>query len=141
MTTENLKPFETVCQKISLNLPQQSPWRWDREFNLALTVIEKKDEITVELPLALEFSHKWDFSSIEEAEKSISDYFQAGFGVVPGQKLFTMDPIDGMVLYAAWWPWGDDERISLRLGLLSVDSEKISNAKIKNLICKWLGLS
>jgi len=141
MTTESLKPFETVCQKISLNLPQQIPWRWDREFNLALVVIEKKDAITVELPLALEFSHKWDFSSIDEAEKSISDYFQAGFGVVPGQKLFTMDPIDGMVLYAAWWPWGDDERISLRVGLLSVDDEKVSNARVKYLICKWLGLS
>ena len=140
MTRNNLDAFESVCQKISLNLPDQSPWRWDREFNLALTVIERKDEITVELPLTLEFSHKWDFSSIEDAEKSVSEFFQAGFGVVPGQKLFTMDPIDGVVLYAAWWPWGDDERISLRLGLLSVNGEKISNAEVKSLICKWLNI-
>jgi hypothetical protein len=140
MSQTNFDAFENVCQKISLNLPGQHPWRWDREFNLALTVIEKKDEITVELPLSLEFTYKWDFSSLEQAGKPIYDFFQAGVGVVPGQKLFTMDPIDGVALYAAWWPWGDDERISLRLGLLSMDGKKIDNSEVKNLICKWLGL-
>lgn len=140
MPQKNLEAYETVCQRISLNIPDNCLWRWDREFNLALTVIDRKDEIAVELPLTLEFSHKWDFTSIEEADEPIYNFFNAGFGVVPGQKLFTMDPIGGVVLYAAWWPWGDDERISLRLGLLSVAGEKISNAEVKDLICKWLNL-
>lgn len=140
MPLKSLDAYEVVCQRISLNIPDKCQWRWDREFNLALTVIDRKDEITVELPLTLEFSHKWDFTSIEDAEKPIRDFFQAGFGVVPGQKLFTMDPIDGVALYAAWWPWGDDERISLRIGLLSVAGGKIENARVKKLICKWLDL-
>jgi hypothetical protein len=140
MPIKNLEAYETVCQRISLNIPDNCPWRWDREFNLALTVISRKDEITVELPLTLEFSHKWDFASIEDAEKPIVDFFQTGFGVVPGQKLFTMDPVDGVVLYAAWWPWGDDEKISLRIGLLSLSGEKLDNALAKQLICKWLDL-
>ena len=83
---------------------------------------------------------KWDFTTINDAEAPIRDFFQAGFGVVPGQKVFTMDPYQGVVLYAAWWPWGDDERISLRLGLVSVSGEKLERKDVKSLICRWLNL-
>lgn len=137
---DQLDTFASVCQRICLNIPADCPWRWDKEFNLALTVIDRKDEILVELPLTLEFSHKWDFSTIDDAEAPLREYFQTGFGVVPGQKLFTMDPVQGVVLYAAWWPWGDDARISLRMGLVSVTNEKLPNTEVKRLICRWLGL-
>ena len=140
MPRNDLDALEDICQRISLNIPEKCPWRWDKEFNLALSVIDRQDEIMVELPLTLEFSHKWDFATINHADSAIRDYFQAGFGIVPGQKLFTMDPVNDVVLYAAWWPWGDDERISLRLGLVSVSDEKLDNAEIKRLICRWLNL-
>ena len=140
MPRNDLDALEAICQRISLNIPEKCPWRWDKEFNLALSVIDRQDEIMVELPLTLEFSHKWDFATINNADSAIRDYFQAGFGIVPGQKLFTMDPVNDVVLYAAWWPWGDDERISLRLGLVSVSDEKLDNAEIKRLICRWLNL-
>lgn len=140
MPRTDLEALETICQRISLNIPENCPWKWDKEFNLALTVIDRKDEIMVELPLTLEFSHKWDFTTINDAEAPIRDFFHAGFGVVPGQKVFTMDPFQGVVLYAAWWPWGDDERISLRLGLVSVSDEKLEKTDVKSLICRWLNL-
>ncbi len=140
MPSGDLDALGTVCRRISLNIPETCPWRWDKEFNLALTVIDKQDEIMIELPLTLEFAHKWDFTTINDAEAPIRDFFESGFGVVPGQKVFTMDPVDGIVLFAAWWPWGDDERISLRLGLVSVAGEKLANAEVKRLICKWLDL-
>ncbi len=140
MPRNDLDVLGVICQRISLNIPEKCPWRWDKEFNLALSVIDRQDEIMVELPLTLEFTHKWDFTTINNADAAIRDYFQAGFGLVPGQKLFTMDPVNDVVLYAAWWPWGDDERISLRLGLVSVSDEKLDNAEIKRLICRWLNL-
>ncbi|MFO7715771.1 hypothetical protein [Desulfosarcina sp.] len=140
MPRTDLDALEIVCRRISLNIPETCPWRWDKEFNLALTVIDRRDEIMVELPLTLEFSNKWDFNTINDAEKAIRDYFEAGFGIVPGQKVFTMDPINGVVLFVAWWPWGDDEQISLRLGLVSVSGEKLEGADVKRLICRWLNL-
>lgn len=140
MPHNDLEALQRICQRISLNIPEKSPWRWDKEFNLALSVIDRQDEIMVELPLTLEFSNKWDFATITDAQAPIRDYFQAGFGIVPGQKVFTMDPVNGVVLFAAWWPWGDDERISLRLGLLSLTDEKLENAEVKRLICRWLNL-
>jgi len=140
MPRNDLDALKRICQRISLNIPTNCPWRWDKEFNLALTVIDRKDEIMVELPMTLEFSHKWDFTSIHEADEPIRDFFQAGLGLVPGQKVFTMDPVNGVVLYAAWWPWGDDERISVRLGMVAVSGEKLENRDIKALICRWLNL-
>ena len=140
MSSNDLDVLGSVCQRISLNIPEQCPWRWDKEFNLALTVIDRQDEIMIELPLTLEFAHKWDFATINDAEAPICEFFQSGFGVVPGQKVFTTDPVDGIVLFAAWWPWGDDERISLRLGLLSLSEKQLDAAEVKKLICGWLNL-
>jgi hypothetical protein len=140
MPRTDLDALETVCQRISLNIPNTCPWRWDKEFNMALTVIDRQDEIMIELPLVLEFTHKWDFATIQDAEAPVRDYFQAGFGVVPGQKVFSMDPVNDVVLFAAWWPWGDEARISLRLGLFSVSDTPLENAEIKSLICQWLDL-
>ncbi len=140
MPRTDLEALETVCHRVSLNIPDNAPWRWDKEFNLALTVIDRQDEIMVELPLTLEFANKWDFASINDADPHVRDFFQSGLGVVPGQKVFTMEPLNGVVLFAAWWPWGDDERISLRLGLLSVTDKKLENTEVKALICRWLKL-
>ena len=140
MSSSDLDALGTVCQRISLNIPDKCPWRWDKEFNLALTVIDRQDEIMIELPLTLEFAHKWDFSTINDAEEPVREFFQSGFGVVPGQKLFTTEPVHGIVLFAAWWPWGDDEQISLRLGLVSLTEKKLDNAEVKSLICGWLNL-
>ncbi|WP_419663787.1 hypothetical protein [Desulfosarcina variabilis] len=141
MPRTDLDVLETICQRISLNIPDHCPWRWDKEFNLALTVIDRQDEIMVELPMTLEFTNKWDFTSIDDADGPIRDFFQAGLGIIPGQKVFTMEPVNGVVLYAAWWPWGDEERISLRLGLVSISGEKLDPADVKSLICRWLKLT
>jgi len=138
MSSSDLDALETVCRRVSLNIPDHCPWRWDKEFNLALTVIDRQDEIMIELPMTLEFDHKWDFATINDADAPVRDFFQSGFGVVPGQKLFTMDPVQGVVLFAAWWPWGDDERISLRLGLVSIADQKLGGQEAKRLICGWL---
>lgn len=140
MPRTDLEVLETICQRISLNIPENCPWRWDKEFNLALTVISSQDQIMVELPLTLEFANKWDFTTISDADAPIRNFFQAGLGIVPGQKVLTTDPINGVVLYAAWWPWGDDEQISLRLGLVAVSGEKLKRSDVKSLLCRWLNL-
>jgi hypothetical protein len=141
MPRTDLSNLEAVCKRISLNIPETSPWRWDKEFNLALAVIDRQNEIMVELPLTLEFAHKWDFTTIDDADTPIREFFQAGVGIVPGQKVFTTEPVSGVVLYAAWWPWGDDERISLRLGLVAISGEKLNRLEVKNLLSNWLNLS
>ena len=140
MQYDQLHTLESICKRISLNIPENCPWRWDKNLNLAIAVISRKDEIMVGLPLSLEFSYQWDFFTIDNADTAVRDYFQTGFGVMPGQKLFVQDPVNGVVLFAAWWPWGDDERISIRLGLISITNEKIQQEDVKRLMCKWLNI-
>ena len=140
MPSNALDALETVCRRITLNIPDRCPWRWDKASNLALTVIDTQDEIMVGLPLTLEFSHQWDFTTIDDADAPVRDFFNSGLGIVPGQKVFTTDPVGGLVLYVAWWPWGDEERISLRLGLIPLDGGRLDDAEVKRLICGWLNL-
>jgi hypothetical protein len=140
MPRTDLDPLETVCRRIALNIPHDCHWQWDREFNLALTTVKSQDAVMVELPLAIEFAHQWDFSSIDEADAPVRDFFHAGVGVVPGQKVFTTDPVAGVILFAAWWPWGDDAQISLRVGLMSAHPGALASAEAKALLCSWLDI-
>ena len=94
----------------------------------------------LELPLAIEFAHQWDFTSIAEADGPVRDFFHAGVGVVPGQKVFTTDPVDDVILFVAWWPWGDDARISLRVGLMTAHPGAVDPAEAKTLLCNWLDI-
>jgi hypothetical protein len=51
-------------------------------------------------------------------------------GLMAGQILFTSDPNRGVVLFCAWWPWGNGEKISIRIGLWSkqlTDAEYAEN--------------
>lgn len=136
----NLDKFREISQRVSLNITGKAPWRWDKQANLALAVIERQDDVMIELPLTLEFPNKWDFSTIDDADEAIRNFFQVGFGLIPGQKLFATHPVDGKVLYVAWWPWGDDARISLRMGLFSVSGEKLEDEKVRALLCNWLNI-
>ena len=138
MLPSELDELKSISQRISLNLPESAPWRWDNEHNLALTVIDRQDEIMVGLPLNLEFSQAWDFISINDADAYLRDFFNNDFGIIPGQKVFTSEPVDDVVLYAAWWPWGDNERISIRLGLVSTSGAKLPPQTVKKLMCRWL---
>ncbi len=140
MPRTDLDSLETVCRRIALNIPDDCHWRWDREFNLALTTIDSQDAVMVELPLAIEFAHQWDFTSIEEADTPVRDFFHAGVGVVPGQKVFTTDPVEDVILFAAWWPWGDDAQISLRVGLMTAHPGALDPAEAKTLICSWFDI-
>lgn len=38
-------------------------------------------------------------------------------GLARGQIIFSFEPDDAPLLYAAWWPWGNGSRISIRIGL------------------------
>jgi hypothetical protein len=141
MPSPNLDALKTICQRISLNIPDHCPWRWDKEFDLALTVINSQDEIMIALPLTLEFAHTWDFMTINEADAPLRDFLQSGFGLVPGQKMYSSDSVQGVVLFIAWWPWGADDRISLRLGLIAETEQILTRAEARKLICEWLNLT
>ncbi|MGD9017142.1 MAG: hypothetical protein PVH30_07145 [Desulfobacterales bacterium] len=121
MTALPIEKFASICKRISLNLPSNARWAWDERFNLALVVFEEKDYDLVHMPIILEFEHRWDYFSLPGAFDLLKDHAVNAFGLIPGQEIFTATGTtgDGTFLFATLWPWGDGNRFSLRVGIIS----------------------
>jgi hypothetical protein len=71
----------------------------------------------VERLLDRHLTARWDSASIDDAPPRTQEVAKQ-IGVREGQLLFVADNGDGdPVLFAAWWPWGNGETVSLRIGL------------------------
>ncbi|MBN1932535.1 MAG: hypothetical protein JW786_13110 [Desulfobacterales bacterium] len=140
MSTNHLEKFEKICKQISLNLSPSSKWRWDSEFNLASVVFDHEDADLIYFPLSDEFDKKWDYLTIESSSQPINDYINSIFGLVPGQKIFTSTEDSGLTLFAAWWPWGDESKISLRVGMLPLKGQVLDQNEIKKLLTDWFNI-
>ena len=142
MNPPELAKFKTICSRIGLNVPAGNRWAWDDIYNHALVVFDKEDLELILLPIALEFEQTWDFTTIDNSSRLISDFIQSGFGLMPGQNLFiaTDENASGVWLYATCWPWGDGDNFSLRVGLFSEHSDFPNPQVTKSLLSDWLNI-
>jgi hypothetical protein len=60
--------------------------------------------------------------------------------LMPGQVFFTSHMVDQIVLGVAWWPWGDDDKVSMRVGLIPVHI-KLPDPFAYQCLNSWLGIS
>jgi hypothetical protein len=120
LNVDSLDRFKKICHKICLNVPDACRWHWDQKRNMAVIVLEEEDAEMVFYPLFKEFCSHWNFSSINKATVEINDYIHTEYGLMPGQVFFTSHPVNNTVLGVAWWPWGDEEKVSMRVGLIPV---------------------
>ncbi len=101
-------------------------WQWDDRFQTALSSFITIDSKQVEDLLMPTFAFVWDAKSIRQASPIVQQ-IAADVGLHPGQRLYTTDPNSSLVLFGAWWPWGNGETISLRMGV-SASSLSASDA-------------
>lgn len=137
---EELAKFQEICRRIGLNIPSSYSWQWDPMRKMAIVVLSKEDAELVFFPLFKEFDHNWNFTSTGEAAKSIAELVNAEFGLLPGQLFFTSHPLCHLVLCVAWWPWGSDGYVSMRVGLVPVNQARLTDGFAFECLRRWLSI-
>lgn len=140
ITLEDLAPFQEICRKICLNIPGTCSWGWDEKRHMAVVILEGEDAELVFFPLFKEFRHHWNFTSAPPENSSIIEWVNAKFGLMPGQVLFTSYPLHNLVLCVAWWPWGEDQKVSMRVGLIPVNKTRLRDGVAKQCLRRWLSI-
>ncbi len=130
--------FAEICEKICLNIPDSYSWEWDARRNMALMTLSLQDAELVFFPLFHEFKEHWNFSSPIQPEALIAKLLNAEYGLMPGQFFFTSRPIDDLVLFVAWWPWGGSDKVSMRVGLYSLVTNKPDPDLALTCLARWL---
>ena len=136
----DLDPFKEICRKICLNIPTAYKWHWDSKRNMAAVVLDEEDAEMVFYPLFKEFSHHWNFNSIGDAGESINNYICSEYGLMPGQAFFTSHSLHNLVLVVAWWPWGKEDKVSMRVGMMPLNTKLTGNFAYQCL-SRWLKLA
>ncbi len=140
--TEDLAPFQEICRKICLNIPENLEWQWDEDRDMAVIILEADDAELVFFPLFKEFENHWNFSSSDNGgAPPIGDYINSKYGLMPGQAFFTSYSLCNLVLSVAWWPWGEENKISMRVGLIPVDPEHAAEGMAFGCLSQWLKFS
>jgi hypothetical protein len=136
-----LNPFQEICRKICINIPGHYDWQWDEKRNMAAVVLQGEDAEMVFYPLFKEFSHHWNFSSAPPGTDGIQQYVNNQFGLMPGQVVFTSYPLHNLVLCVAWWPWGEDQKVSMRIGLIPVNNVRLRNGTTYECLRRWVKIN
>ena len=138
---DDLAKFKEICRKICLNIPHAYRWEWDPKRNMAVIVLRTEDAELVFFPLFKEFLHHWNFSSPPPEDTTIIQWINGQFGLMPGQFVFTSTRVCDLVLCVAWWPWGEDQKVSMRIGLIPADESELDESHAYQLLHGWLDIA
>ncbi len=136
----DLDPLEKICHRICLNIPDSYQWNWDEDRDMAYVALKRDDAEIVFYPLFKEFKYQWDFSSDDDSEETVIPQINSKFGLLPGQAFFSSRPVCDLILLVAWWPWGKDEKISMRVGLIPATEKSVPKGLSYKLLSRWLNL-
>lgn len=92
-------------------------WKWDSRFGTVLAEfpVDKKAGVLGQLERRLVSS--WDSATIVDAPETARQVAKHLGGLLSGQLLLLSGPAEETLVYCAWWPWGNGQTISIRVGL------------------------
>ncbi|HWH79602.1 MAG TPA: hypothetical protein VNT76_19620 [Candidatus Binatus sp.] len=76
--------------------------------------VARKDEIRAILEQNL--GAVWESANVGNAPDIVGAIDDRFGGLRPGQIIFTSDPKLDALIFCTWWPWGNGQDISIRVG-------------------------
>ncbi len=96
-------------------------WSWDSRLYCCTSSFTAEQEPQARRAAALALPSEWTASTMARAPDQLRDTVERSGGVRQGQLVLSVGPSNGLLVFGLWWPWGDAETVSLRVGLADVD--------------------
>jgi len=140
VNTIDLTNFKQICNNVRDSIPSPYTASWDEDFQVIRIVFDKTEKQPLLQMLMKEFPYQWDFNTIDTASDFIDNFINSIFGIIPGQVLFTSSETTPPILFAVWWPWGNEDYISLRVGFYPNEKPYFSKNEIRKELSGWFNL-
>ena len=111
----NLDTVEKICNRIYSECDSLVTWNWDDRFQAVLSEFPADQEKEVMSVLEKYFDSCWDEETIPYAPGKVQSVARGLGELRHGQRLYSSDPDQDSLLLGAFWPWGNGERVSLRI--------------------------
>ena len=113
---------EHDCTKLFEALQADLSWEWDSRFKTVLAQISVKEKDTIEKTLENYLGIAWDSVTINSAPESVQRILVRFGGIMSEQLFYAAGLAENGIVFCAWWPWGNGQTISIRLGTTLEDS-------------------
>jgi hypothetical protein len=140
MSDPGKSEIENGCKDLQKAFQGILSWKWDGRFETVLAEfgVKKKDQIRAVLQGTLRNS--WEGSSIGKAPAPVQSVSGRLGGLRPGQLLMTSEPQGDAFLFCAWWPWGDEKTISIRIAPAYPNVPPAERAEHAGQLKSWFGI-
>lgn len=132
--------LEKQCRDLVEMFKNELTWKWDDRFETVLAEFDVKDKDQVHANLKSIMGSIWDDKNAEESPEIVRLVIAYFEGIGPRQLLFTSDPDEDDIILCAWWPWGNDTTISIRIGVYATCLSNEENRELSSLFKGWFGL-
>lgn len=113
------------CQALASKSQGSLNWERDARFGCMAAAFDAKRAKQVRAWVREVAQVEWTHEEIASAPEQVQRV-ATRFGLRMGQALFTSIPDGVELLYAAWWPWGGGQRISLRVGVSGFTPDELA---------------
>lgn len=117
---------EQDCKQLFAALQHDFTWRWDERFKMPLAEINKADKGSLEAMLEDYFGTPWNKKTVETAPETIQKILVPMGGLMPSQLLYVSGLQQEGIIFCAWWPWGNGQTISVRIGTTKEASDLLA---------------
>jgi hypothetical protein len=99
-------------------------WSWDPRLLCITSSFTTEQEPQARKATQVALQNEWTSATIARAPQQLRDVVDRVGGIRQGQLALSTGPVNGLLVYGLWWPWGDGETVSLRVGLADVDPNR-----------------
>lgn len=107
-------------------------FNWDPRLLCCSSTFTVEQEPTARQAAQIALPTEYTSATIVRAPQQLRDVTERAGGVRAGQLVLSNGPINGLLVYGLWWPWGDGETISLRVGLADVDPNREPSIRFRD---------
>jgi len=125
----HLDPIFDAFTQLRAKWPKRG-WSWDSRLNCVASSFDASVADEAHSVLSQALPTVWAESTMPKASSVLREIGERSGGVRAGQLIYASDPIASVQPYGLWWPWGNGQTISLRVGL---DAATDFNAKLHEL--------
>ena len=128
---------EACCKQIMKDTRALLTWEWDEYIRAVLAKFDGKHSDYIDRILSSCFVSKWEVRDIAKAPASVQQIADTLGGLRVTQRLYVTSSEDKITAFGAWWPWGDGQTISIRIGLVLKGIEDLDATHLHKEFVAW----
>ena len=132
-----LAEIEICCKGIITEARELLKWEWDGHIGAFLATFTIEQAPQVEAICDKYFMSRWDRKSFPKVPPGVMAVAETLGGLRSAQRLFLTRPDQFVTSFGAWWPWGDGQTISLRIGLITDGVPEHAQAEFFKEFSEW----